>query len=72
MQVERHEKWKYIVRLAADSSVAVPGMAASLNYFETYRRGRMPHNLVQVRNFFRTVCFCFEIVVYGLLECCKW
>jgi 6-phosphogluconate dehydrogenase, C-terminal domain len=49
VQVARYGKWKSIVQLAVDSGVSCAGMASSLNYFETYRRLRMPHNLVQAR-----------------------
>lgn len=35
------------------SGIGVPGMTASLSYFDTYRRGRLPANLVQAqRDFF--------------------
>jgi hypothetical protein len=30
--------------------VPVPGMTASLGYFDTYRRERLPANMVQVRH----------------------
>jgi 6-phosphogluconate dehydrogenase len=53
MQVERYEQWKQVVKLAVDAGVATPGMASSLTYFETYRRGSMAANLVQAqRDFF--------------------
>lgn len=34
---------------AVGAGIAVPGMMSSLAYFDTYRRGRLPANLVQVR-----------------------
>lgn len=35
--------------LAVTNGVPAPGMMASLSYFDTYRRERLPANLVQVR-----------------------
>ena len=53
MQVERYDKWKQVIKYAVDAGVATPGMSSSLAYFDTYRRGRMPANLVQAqRDFF--------------------
>lgn len=40
--------WRRVVQLAVGAGIAVPGMTASLAYFDTYRRGRLPANLVQV------------------------
>jgi 6-phosphogluconate dehydrogenase len=36
------------VSLAVNSGVPTPGFSASLSYFDTYRRERLPANLVQV------------------------
>ena len=45
--------WRKVVQLAIGSGVAVPGMTASLSYFDAYRRERLPANLVQAqRDFF--------------------
>ena len=42
-----------VVALAVSNGVAVPGMTASLGYFDTYRRAKVPANLVQAqRDFF--------------------
>lgn len=49
----RHAAWRRVVSLAIAAGVAVPGMTASLGYFDTYRRARTPANLVQAqRDFF--------------------
>jgi 6-phosphogluconate dehydrogenase len=49
----RQAAWRRVVTLAIASGVGVPGMTASLGYFDTYRRGRLPANLVQAqRDFF--------------------
>ncbi len=37
-----------MVQLAVGAGIGVPGMTSSLSYFDTYRRGRLPANLVQV------------------------
>ena len=45
--------WRKVVQLAIGSGVSVPGMTASLSYFDAYRRERLPANLVQAqRDFF--------------------
>ena len=41
--------WRKIVGLAVGAGVGVPGMMASLSYFDTYRRTRLPANLVQAQ-----------------------
>jgi 6-phosphogluconate dehydrogenase len=46
---ERDAAWRRVVALAVTSGVPAPGMMASLSYFDTYRRERLPANLVQVR-----------------------
>lgn len=51
--VERGTAWRRVVNRAVEAGLAVPGMTASLGYFDTYRRGRLPANLVQAqRDFF--------------------
>jgi 6-phosphogluconate dehydrogenase len=46
---ERQEAWRNVVKLAITAGIAVPGMTASLAYFDTYRRARLPANLVQAQ-----------------------
>lgn len=49
----RQEAWRRVVQLAVGAGIAVPGITASLAYFDSYRRGRLPANLVQAqRDFF--------------------
>ena len=48
--VECEQDWRKVVCLAITNGVAAPGMTASLSYFDTYRRDRLPANLVQVRH----------------------
>jgi 6-phosphogluconate dehydrogenase len=47
--VERQGAWRRIVSLAIEVGVSTPGMSASLAYFDTYRRARLPANLVQAQ-----------------------
>lgn len=50
---DRQAAWRRVVQLAVGAGIGVPGMTSSLAYFDTYRRGRLPANLVQAqRDFF--------------------
>lgn len=50
---QRQEAWRRVVGIAAANGVAVPAFSASLNYYDAYRRGRLPGNLIQAqRDFF--------------------
>ncbi len=41
--------WRAIVRLAADIGIPVPSMGTALTYYDGYRSGRLPANLVQAQ-----------------------
>ncbi|KAL2552161.1 6-phosphogluconate dehydrogenase [Forsythia ovata] len=45
--IDRQSAWRRVVCLAINSGISTPGMSASLSYFDTYRRERLPANLVQ-------------------------
>ena len=45
--VERQSAWRRVVCLAINAGISTPGMSSSLAYFDTYRRERVPANLVQ-------------------------
>lgn len=47
--VERQSAWRRIVTLAINAGVSVPGMSASLAYFDSYKRASLPANLVQAQ-----------------------
>ncbi|KAJ4977344.1 hypothetical protein NE237_002450 [Protea cynaroides] len=47
--VQRQEAWRRVVGLAIQAGISTPGMCASLAYFDTYRRARLPANLVQAQ-----------------------
>lgn len=51
--LERQASWRRVVSLCVASGIAAPAMTASLSYFDSYRRARLPANLVQAqRDFF--------------------
>jgi len=45
----RQAAWRRVVVRAIEAGVAVPAMTASLGYFDTYRRERLPANLIQAQ-----------------------
>ncbi|KAF4402705.1 hypothetical protein G4B88_012490 [Cannabis sativa] len=47
--IERQHGWRRVVCLAIKSGISVLGMSSSLAYFDTYRRDRLPANLVQAQ-----------------------
>lgn len=47
--IDRHTAWRRIISLAVNAGVSTPGMSASLAYFDSYRRERLPANLVQAQ-----------------------
>nr|CAB3466738.1 unnamed protein product [Digitaria exilis] len=47
--MDRQAAWRRVVCLAIDNGVSTPGMSASLAYFDSYRRDRLPANLVQAQ-----------------------
>jgi len=49
----RQPSWRRIVSLCVASGIACPAFSASLGYFDSYRRARLPANLTQAqRDFF--------------------
>ncbi len=50
---ERQPSWRRVVSAGVLSGIALPSMGASLAYFDSYRRERLPANLLQAqRDFF--------------------
>jgi 6-phosphogluconate dehydrogenase len=50
---ERQPGWRRVIGLAVQNGIPVPSMGASLSYFDSYRRDRLPANLTQgQRDFF--------------------
>jgi 6-phosphogluconate dehydrogenase len=50
---ERQAAWRRVVSLSIQAGITAPGFAGSLAYFDSYRRARLPANLIQgQRDFF--------------------
>ncbi len=47
--LDRQAAWREVVALAAQVGVPVPAFSASLDYFDSYRRDRLPQNLTQAQ-----------------------
>jgi 6-phosphogluconate dehydrogenase len=47
--LDRQAAWREVVALAAKSGIPVPAFSASLDYFDSYRRDRLPQNLTQAQ-----------------------
>ena len=43
------ENWRKVVRAAKELKIPSPAMSASLDYFDSYRRERLPANLIQAQ-----------------------
>lgn len=49
----RQMAWRRVVSLGVANGIALPSMSASLSYYDSYRRARLPANIVQgQRDFF--------------------
>jgi 6-phosphogluconate dehydrogenase len=46
---KRQAAWRSVLQAAVGAGIPVPGMAASLAYFDAYRSGRLPANLTQAQ-----------------------
>ncbi|MEL6385635.1 MAG: NADP-dependent phosphogluconate dehydrogenase [Cyanobacteria bacterium J06626_18] len=47
--LDRQAAWREIVAMAAGFGTPVPAFSASLDYFDSYRRDRLPQNLTQAQ-----------------------
>jgi len=43
------EKWRHVVATAAKLGLPAPAFSSALAYFDSYRRGRLPANLIQAQ-----------------------
>lgn len=51
--LDRQQAWREVMATAAQLGIPVPAFSASLDYFDSYRRDRLPQNLTQAqRDFF--------------------
>jgi len=56
--IQRQMAWRRVVSLGIATGIAVPAFAASLGYFDQYRKARLPANLVQAqRDYFGSHTF---------------
>jgi len=46
---QRQEAWRLVVTTAVQLGIPMPGTMASLGYFDSYRNGRLPANLIQAQ-----------------------
>ena len=47
--LDRQAAWREVIATAAKIGIPVPAFSASLDYFDSYRRGRLPQNLTQAQ-----------------------
>jgi 6-phosphogluconate dehydrogenase len=47
--VSRHEAWRRVIVAAVQSGIPVPCLSAALAYFDGYRSGQLPANLLQAQ-----------------------
>jgi 6-phosphogluconate dehydrogenase len=47
--LDRQAAWREVIALAAHQGIPVPAFSASLDYFDSYRRDRLPQNLTQAQ-----------------------
>lgn len=47
--LDRQTAWREVIMEAAKQGIAVPAFSASLDYFDSYRRDRLPQNLTQAQ-----------------------
>jgi 6-phosphogluconate dehydrogenase len=47
--LSKEAAWRNVVQAAAQLGIAIPAFSASLDYFDSYRRDRLPQNLTQAQ-----------------------
>ncbi len=47
--LSRHRAWRHVVKTSVEWGIPIPGMSASLAYFDSYRSLRLPANLIQAQ-----------------------
>jgi 6-phosphogluconate dehydrogenase len=47
--LDRQKAWRDVLVMANSTGIAVPAFSASLDYFDSYRRDRLPQNLTQAQ-----------------------
>jgi 6-phosphogluconate dehydrogenase len=46
---DRQEAWRRVVKLGVEHGIGLPAFSASLGYYDSYRRERLPGNLIQAQ-----------------------
>jgi len=49
MIAQREAAWRRVVKLGIDNGVGLPAFSGSLGYYDSYRRERLPGNLIQAQ-----------------------
>ena len=49
MVAERESNWRAVIKLGIDNGIGLPAFSSSLAYYDSYRRERMPGNLIQAQ-----------------------
>ena len=49
MVADRQEAWRRTVKLGIEHGIGLPAFSSSLAYYDSYRRGRLPGNLIQAQ-----------------------
>ena len=53
MVADREANWRAVIKLGIDNGIGLPAFSSSIAYYDSYRRERMPGNLIQAqRDFF--------------------
>lgn len=47
--LDRQQAWREVLAVSNQQGIAVPAFSASLDYFDSYRRDRLPQNLTQAQ-----------------------
>ena len=49
MVAQRQESWRRVVKLGVENGIGLTAFSASLAYYDSYRRARLPGNLIQAQ-----------------------
>src|SRR5258708_39003609 len=52
MIASRQDAWRRVVSLGISNGVGLPAFSSSLAYYDSYRRARLPGNLIQAQRAF--------------------
>lgn len=70
---DRQDSWRRVISLSVATGYTLPAMSASLGYYDSYRRARLPANLLQAqRDFFGSHMFERIDKKRGEFYHCQW